>query len=196
MRKDRDRIRTAYHEAGHVVVALALKDIEIDRVSIAAGEWNGGKYRGRTFGQTTASNHAYHLPKYILKSLAGVTAQGRYMRNYFVAYHRGGEDDFAGLKQDLQQLLGHAHTDAAEAAFEKATRELVNGLWPVIEDFAGLLLQRETMEAKEIRKCVAKLLRRHKSASLTAVEQASRFMAPFYSRQNVRARFDRILAPP
>jgi hypothetical protein len=194
MRKDRDRIRTAYHEAGHVVVALALKDIEIDRVSIAAGEWNGGKYRGRTFGQTTASNHAYHLPKYILKSLAGVTAQG--MRNYFAAYLRGGQDDLAGSKQALQQLLGHAHTNVVLALFEIATRELVNGLWPVIEDFAGLLLQRETMEAKEIRKCVAKLLRRHKSASLTAVEQASRFMAPFYSLQNVRARFDRILAPP
>ena len=137
---------TAYHEAGHAVIALALGR-SMPRVSILPGR----KWLGRCEiqkGRTRPSEDG--LEREILISLAGLAAEARHTGQY----------DFDGAAQDLQVVHRLAVQRAGERQADRLQRRLLSkverlldqeGYWRAVQLIAADLLRCETISGRAAR---------------------------------------------
>lgn len=129
--------KTAYHEAGHAVIAVMLK-LDIGAVTIETTDAYAGylnaKVRG--FERFTLG--------WMVMALAGPYAQGRRGRKNFV---------FSGGKED-RQYVGECRkylrcTHQLMEEMHHGTQKFVNRAWPIIETFAQRLLALKTVSAED-----------------------------------------------
>jgi plasmid stabilization system protein ParE len=134
---------TAYHEAGHAVVALAL-DRPIHRVSVVRRADLLGKCE---FGKGVSRPSDDWLEREILISLAGLAAEARHTGTY--------DRDAAG--RDLRLVYRLAVQRAGERQAERLERRLLaktenlladEGHWRAVELIAAELLKHGTISGR------------------------------------------------
>jgi len=150
------RVRTAYHEAGHIIVGAALVDTPHLATIVAAGQVRG---------YVCARRSAPSL-RTIQVDLAGYAAanvvEGTYRDNELSTVARCAA---LGRLHLLEQWRGHDHYMAAENAMQlvapesietligdcyRAARDSLRAAWPNVEKTAEALLRKGTIERGEI----------------------------------------------
>ncbi len=140
-------IATAYHEAGHAVVALSLGrsiiKLSIVRNSLRLGAVNLGS------GRTGRRQDYFETEALIL--LAGIVSEARVT----------GELNWSGARQDLSLLRRHISTRvSSEKAAERLERRLFDkaehyvsqpGIWEAIEKIALVLIQHRSISGRSAR---------------------------------------------
>jgi ATP-dependent Zn protease len=137
---------TAYHEAGHAVVALALGR-PIHRVSVLPD----GQYLGLCrFGKGISRPSEDWLEREILIALGGIAAEARHTGDYA----------WDGAARDQQYVRRLAMQRAGERQAERLERRLLakaehllaqEGHWRAVELIAGELLQRGVISGRTAR---------------------------------------------
>ena len=148
-----DRV-TAFHEAGHAIVAFKL-NIRLKKVSIVGGEgyrgsvWHSGFIGGRPDVETT-DKMVCSAERQVMVSLAGLESQRRYRKSSVRNYH--GHSDY----QSAFNMLFRFSSRPEEVKLwlkllQIRTRNIVESpmWWPVIEGFAALLLEKRSMTGPE-----------------------------------------------
>ncbi len=134
---------TAYHEAGHAVVALALGR-SIQRVTVLPAQTSLGRCEFQK-GRTRPSED--WLEREILISLAGLAAEARHT----------GEYAWEGAARDLQTVKRLATQRAGERQAERLQRRLLAKVehlldqpenWLAVQQIAAELLRSETISGR------------------------------------------------
>jgi hypothetical protein len=137
---------TAYHEAGHAVVALAL-DRPVHRVSVVPGRELVGKCE---FGKGVSRPSDDWLEREILISLAGMAAEAQH----------GGTYDRVAAGRDLRlarrlavQRAGQRQADRLERRLLAKTENLLadEGHWRAVELIAAELMKLGTISGRAAR---------------------------------------------
>ncbi len=150
---------TAYHEAGHVVIATYLS-MPVHTATIVPDK------KGRTHGHVqhdlplrrTSKEEVYELTlkardrmeRQIVVSLAGAAAQRRYSRRSYRRGHSGSDDEtavglalrIAGVEDGATLLLKYLGWRA---------EQMVRNHWRDVERVALALLEKQTLNASDIR---------------------------------------------
>ena len=145
--QDETSAATAYHEAGHAVIALSLgrsvEKLSIVRNSIRLGAVQLGK------GRNGRKQDYFEIEALIL--LGGLVSEGRYT----------GEYNWGGAQQDLRALrrLSLARVDTEQKA-ERLERRLLGktlhhldqpGHWEAVESVASELIKSKLMSGRSAR---------------------------------------------
>jgi hypothetical protein len=153
---------TAYHEAGHVVVAIYLElkvkgvTIESDKYGLSYGGVEPERLRKRVIEQiedrTLSLRSKDHIERYIRAALAGSIAQHRYSPQSFENHHAKGDDSNA-----FQLALALASDNVREAEawlnlLHIQTESLIELCWFAVEAVAQALLERHTLIGDELQK--------------------------------------------
>lgn len=146
-----DREATAYHEAGHAIIAHEL-GADVDNITCDSS----GRERGHcTLKESmSAENHA-------VWSAAGTEAQRKFLESKGVKKGIGQDD---GCMDDLDGVLDAAEVESGtddlgsnaaiiNARWERA-RKMVEDHWPQIERLANELMRRGTMTGDDIRSVI------------------------------------------
>src|SRR5436190_9593401 len=137
---------TAYHEAGHAVLALVLGR-PVHRVSILADQDFLGACH---FGKPTFRPSEDWLEREILIALGGIAAEARHTGHY----------DWNGAGRDQQFVRGLAVRRAGEKKAERLERRLLakaenllgrEGHWRAVELIAAELLRRGAISGRAAR---------------------------------------------
>lgn len=147
-----NREATAYHEAGHVVVAL-LEGLEIEYATIKASGHRAGhvKLRGKT-RRTTASR--LKLEGLIIVALAGDIAQRRFAPRSSRSWQTTG--DRRDAVDMALSICGSGESATAYLAWLTiVTRDLVHGRWDCVERVAEALMQSVNLSGDELWELVA-----------------------------------------
>lgn len=162
MRLDSEKA-TAYHEAGHAVMAFHLgvastrKGISIVRDDTSAGRFHHQKLlRGNSPELDDSPAARIRMEKTILISLAGPVAQKFFNPRSVRHYH--GENDH----QQAVDIAVHLNGGGEEAtAYLKwlglRTKRIVKLRWPLVEALAKEALARKTMTGKEVNEFLSNL---------------------------------------
>ncbi len=127
---------TAYHEAGHAVVALAL-DLPVKRVSILPDRVRLGVCE---FGKAVPRGSQDWLEREILVALGGIAAEARFTGDY----------DWDAASQDQRYVRKLTEERAGEARAERLQRRMLSkaeamladdGHWKSVELIAKELLR-------------------------------------------------------
>ena len=152
---------TAYHEAGHAVVALAQR-LRVEGVTIKPSKGNHGhattsldELKGVLMnGEVAGRRLRNQIEKHMRQSLAGSMSQRRFRSSSYRSHHSRDDDEFVA---DLSGYLGlppeEANVRIAQVGDE--TECLVKEHWPEIVAVATALLERETLSAPELRRIVS-----------------------------------------
>ena len=136
---------TAYHEAGHAVIAIALGR-SVQRVSILPKLQTLGRCE---FQKGKPRPTEDWLEREILISLAGLAAEARHTGQY----------SWAGATQDLQSVQRLAVMRAGERHYERLQKRLLAKvehmlerpeLWRAVELIASELLKSETISGRAV----------------------------------------------
>lgn len=136
-------VATAYHEAGHAVIALVLGR-SVQRVSIRAKEQTLGRCEFQK-GRPRPSDD--WLEREILISLAGLAAEARYSGHYA----------WGGAARDLQNVAMLARQRAGEKQAERLQKRLLAKVehllsqpatWRAVELIAQELIRSETISGR------------------------------------------------
>jgi ATP-dependent Zn protease len=134
---------TAYHEAGHAVVALAL-DRPVHRVSVLPNRDRSGQCE---FGKAVFRPTQDWVEREILISLAGLAAEAR----------RTGTYAWEEAERDLRYVRKLARERASERAVERLERRMLSkvenlladdGHWRAVELIAAELLKHGTISGR------------------------------------------------
>jgi hypothetical protein len=139
----RDRILTAYHEAGHAVIG-AVYGFHPDKVTIEGTE----TYKGGCFGKALsfALTCPSELVRLMIKEFAGIAAQDRYTHRN-IAWLMGGNEDILTFATHWRMLADLTSGKCAtQVKFESITRQAVKHYWYAVDLFAQELLERGTIE--------------------------------------------------
>ena len=154
---------TAYHEAGHAVVAFHL-DIGIRRkgVTIVPDHdegnlgccWTKLGFRGRPDVEITNTMHVL-LERRIVVFLAGEHAQRKYRLSSVRSYHADSD------RRNAVDLLSYLVPDVTGEEFRLhykllslRAKNMVEVRWPQIVAVANLLVERKTLTPDEVRKVI------------------------------------------
>ncbi len=169
--------RTAYHEAGHAVLAH-MGGLRVLGMSI---ERDGDSF-GRTFythqaprlgsGGAGTARACRRVEAYIVCYLGGVEAEARF----------AGRRDRDGASADLQEAMEAAsrlvlceeELNACLRWLAVRARYLVVIYWPLIDGLARRLLRSQTMSAHQVQETIrelARLRRRRRVATLVAARR-------------------------
>ena len=147
-----NRAATAYHEAGHAVVAWRL-GFKVRRVTITPGEDHDGfaehdsPLRGIHLDIDNSDRARLRAEKAIMICLAGTLAQRRFAPRSVRLWQ--GESD-RDLATDLALRIngsGEAAT-AFLAWLNLRTADLIEAAWDSVEALAGALLEHRTLDAR------------------------------------------------
>jgi ATP-dependent Zn protease len=165
MKKDRkaqreiERLRrVAYHEAGHVAVALRER-ISIREVTIIPGEGYLGlarNYHPPSFFRAAECGDlsSRHVESYALVCLAGGVAEKRFHGRYD---HIGAGADYEAAADMLSRHAGSAEEVSAWLKLQAVrARHVVELEWETIELIAAALLERKTLTAFAVRSLLKK----------------------------------------
>src|SRR5688572_7532974 len=138
-----DRVRMAYHEAGHAVVAWSI-GIPVVQLSITARPGHGELARGLAAIHETRGEAAMHAAG-ALFFLAGQCAQMEW-DPYCFSY---------GCEPDRAAARFHADSSARDLrTFEQETAELIRSNWQRGTALAIALLERETISGSEVMRII------------------------------------------
>jgi hypothetical protein len=148
------RRATAYHEAGHAVIACRSR-IKLRSVTIVPGNGYSGRVehvsplRGIHLDVDGSNKARMKAEAAIIVSLAGPAAQRRYNPRSLRAWHSSSDYELAsGLALRLNR------DEESAAAYLKwlgmVARQSVEAQWRFIEKLAGALLDRESLSGSEI----------------------------------------------
>lgn len=161
-RAERNAARSAYHEAGHAVVALRLGH-RIGPVTLLYGKKREGHFRRLGHTRVYWSDPRWGGDPAVL--LAGYYAE---KRRFPSAHWLGSASgDYGALGRALNLLYGPS-TDAnrnarakMERLWERGAREIVKDpkVWASIELLAAELLKRKTLSGRTVRTLVEPNLR-------------------------------------
>jgi hypothetical protein len=151
---------TAYHEAGHVVVAVwlniwlrrkAATIIPDSTEGFDGMVWTQWSFRGRPDVEITDRMYV-RLERHIVVSLAGEHAQRKYRPSSVRSRH--GDSD----RQDAVDILSHLVPNMSSNEFtlhyrllNERAKNLVEAHWPQIIAVANALLERKTLTEQEVR---------------------------------------------
>ncbi|RUW01101.1 MULTISPECIES: hypothetical protein [unclassified Mesorhizobium] len=144
---------TAYHEAGHAVVAF-LQFFKIEFATIKpAGEAAGmvkSMARGKVDPDIATPAMRAKIEALIIVTLAGDIAQRKHQAKSVRRWHASADRQQAA---DLAlSICGSGESATAYLAWlDIVTRNIVEGRWSVIERVAAALLERETLTGDELR---------------------------------------------
>jgi hypothetical protein len=134
-----ERVRMAYHEAGHAVVAWSL-GIPVVQLSITARPGHGELARGLAAIHETRGEAAMHAAGAMF-FLAGQCAQMEW-DPYCFSY---------GCEPDRAAARFHADNSASDLkTFEQQTAELIRSNWQRISTLAVVLLERNSISGSEV----------------------------------------------
>lgn len=139
-------LTTAYHEAGHAVVALALGR-SVQRVSILPGRGWLGRCEFQK-GRVRPSED--WLEREILISLAGAAAEARYSGAYT---WEGAAADLRNVRRLAVQRAGQRQAERLERRLLAKVEHLLDqpGHWRTVERIAVELLRCETISGRTVR---------------------------------------------
>ncbi|RLS56380.1 MAG: cell division protein FtsH [Planctomycetota bacterium] len=137
------REATAYHEAGHAVIALHLGR-PVQRVSILAKEQTLGRCEFRKGQQRPTEDW---LEREILISLAGLAAEARFTGEYA---WEGALRDLQGIRQLALQRAGERQADRFIKRMLSKVEHLLSqpGMWRVVERIVAELLRCESLSGR------------------------------------------------
>lgn len=151
---------TAYHEAGHAVLEVYLGG-KLRNVSIVPLEGSHGRvtrFLSRTLDTPEWNDNfaalGRRLPRLIIL-LAGDIAQRMYRRSSFRLWHP--RHDFEAVADYALKLCG-GNSDEANALIKWLcvhTEKNVKSLWPVIDKFAGKLLEQSEINGADATQLMA-----------------------------------------
>lgn len=152
---------TAYHEAGHAVVALA-QGLRMERVTIKPSEGSHGHARASLDelkgvlmnGEVAGRRLRNQIEKHMRQRLAGSISQRRFRPLSYRSHHSRDDDEFV---LDLSAHLGLSPEEANVriAQLGDETDRLIKAHWPEIIAVATALLERETLSAAQLRRIVS-----------------------------------------
>jgi hypothetical protein len=139
----------AYHEAGHAVIANALR-FKVHSVTIVPAVDSSGKVKiGGRPPECCGLRDIKHPIRFIVPRLAGPLAQKRYRPSSY--RHRHGEDDHRYIKKIAQDVCrSDEEADALLRWLRLCTNNLIDQKWHQIERVAAALLERGRLTAPEI----------------------------------------------
>ena len=149
----RNRIRTAYHEAGHAVIA-AVYGFWPHRVTIVSDPEKDQRGETRIKVSSSLYRIPHELTALMIFELAGMAAQNRYSRRRDAEY-KGGQRDLAQFEEDWWKLNVMTDGQCGDAEdFERVASQVVNHNWYAIETLVRVLLVRETIAHDELRQAL------------------------------------------
>jgi ATP-dependent Zn protease len=131
-----ERLATAYHEAGHAVVALAL-DRPVQRISIVPGQESLGLCH---FGKGIIRPSDDWIERECMIALAGVAAEAMLTGNYNWS---GGFRDHQYVQSLTRKRAGEKQADRLEKRLLRKTEHLLaeDAHWNAVEQIAAELLK-------------------------------------------------------
>lgn len=152
---DPEEIATAYHEAGHAVIAVTqgrpVDKVTIQRNSLRLGQCHVSKRRGQPIKDVT------EVQALIL--FAGIVAEARYTGKYNWA---GAQQDMYGIRQ-LSRSRGSSEkqVERLQHRWLDKTEYLVNDdkTWQAIEAVAKELVQRRSVSGRAVHHIVSQYVR-------------------------------------
>ena len=158
--------RTAYHEAGHAVLAYFL-GVGLKRVSIVRDEDSRDHLHGGEYGDDTEytehmrafAEEAFWLRMAIMR-YAGTEAERRLARRW---RNTGAENDYKWAAIALEKItMDWPSRRALYFYARRRTRLLVENYWPEIEAVARALIERKQLGVEEVRRMLrGSVLGRH-----------------------------------
>lgn len=152
MQADPRSIATAYHEAGHAVMAMALGRL-VQKVTIAPGRSHLGEARlgvcQMKKGRSKASKNL--LEEDVLILFAGMVAESRYTGRYC---QQGAMEDLLAIKRLLCDRAGSQsqHDRLHRRLLDKTEHMLdADNLAAAIESIATELVQKTTISGRAVR---------------------------------------------
>lgn len=162
---------TAYHEAGHAVVAyklgirLARKGVTIVSEEGSRGAvWHTGALGGRPDSQIT-DKMICNAERLVMVSLAGIESQQRYRKSSVRHYHA--HSDYQSAVDLLFRFSGGGEEVSLwMKLLALRTRSIIESpiWWPVIVDFAELMLEKQNLSGKEAESAICSILKKTPAA--------------------------------
>jgi hypothetical protein len=147
------RLATAYHEAGHAVIAWK-SGIKVKSVTIVPGDGFDGQVdqasplRGINLEFDGSDRARIRAEAAIVISLAEPLAQRRFSPRSWHSYH--GATDHAVVTELAMRVSGSQEQMQAFVYWLRlVARDMVALLWPIIEKVAAALIERNTLSAEE-----------------------------------------------
>ena len=151
---------TAYHEAGHAVVAWRL-GLKINAISIVPSSdgslgriYHSNPLRGIDLELNESMRARARAENAIMVFLAGPIAQRRFNPHGFRRYHAS--TDWEAAAKLLLRIAGES-PKAARAYWtllEEWTTGMVSSSWVEIETLAEAVLERQSLNASQIRRVI------------------------------------------
>jgi ATP-dependent Zn protease len=146
------RQATAYHEAGHAVVAYHL-EAEVRHVTIVPDHFSRGYFvSGNLFCAPGCGSDRANLERAIKICLAGPLAQQRFRRRSYC--RRIGRQDYDCATGLARYLAGSAGEREFLRYQERRTKSLVDHYWSDIERIARALLERDELSGTEVKNII------------------------------------------
>lgn len=147
-----ERRATAYHEAGHAVVAYRL-GAEVRHVTIVPDHDSRGHFaHGDLFCALGRGSDRANLERAIKICLAGPLAQKRFRRRSYC--RRNGRQDYDCATGLARYLAGSAGEREFLRYQERRTHALVEHYWNEIELVARALLERDELSGTEVKNII------------------------------------------
>jgi hypothetical protein len=148
------KLSTAFHEAGHAVIAWSL-GLKVHSATIVpapgihGGVEHANPLRGIHLDYDGSDRARRRAEIAIIVCLAGPVAQQRYKPRSWRSYH--GQYDHSQAADLALSLNGSDEATNAHLKYLAiVARDMVAALWPLIERVAGALIERRTLTAAEI----------------------------------------------
>ena len=151
-----ERARTAYHEAGHLVIGMSF-GFRCSSVSIRPDELRGSLGRvvplGGHVGQSVGELSRGSVERWLCVLYAGCAAEIRFAPDARDAAREAARGDDEQAEEHLERA-GIAN-DSTRHLLRARNAELVEKHWATIESVARALLKHEEFDAREVERLVS-----------------------------------------
>ena len=155
---ERDLLATAYHEAGHAVIAFH-EGISLTSASIIKSDgWDGMVHYENPFGrsnfETTRSDaNRLKAERYARATLAGYFAQRKFDRRTVRSWHAHSDRHKAA---DIMEyfVASDLELNAWLRLLEIQAKQILEIRWPDVRALAMQLMERKKMNGRQIRACL------------------------------------------
>jgi hypothetical protein len=166
---DKETLSTAYHEAGHAVIAVYLR-VTIDRITIKPD------MDMERLGHVSGDPASLTIPRWAAVSIAGVLAEAMHAGGF-----EAGGDPVAALERGRGKVSGYQRDLEAlpelKSNFVEFVVELLEFKWDQIERVVAELERHETLEGDDLARVLPPRVpprkRRRKKRKLTVTSRSA-----------------------